>query len=385
MGMDKKTAVKRLVIAFSCLFLLTGCYDSREIEERAIVLAIGIDQINEDEVAVTVQIPIPMNIAGGSTGSGGGSEGESVKIISTTGRTFFEALERLRYQMSEKMFFGQTMILAVNKKLAKHGLENVLDALRRMPQIRRLLYPIVIEEGSAAQFLKVKTDMEKVPAVYIDRMITSEKRLDYVSDYTLGHFYDDLYHKAKQPTMLTMKVKGDNKITITGIAPFRGTHLAGMLGERDMVNVLRFGKGKVGGGMTFSVKGGDDIASFSPENVDTSYSYSLKNGKVHANIDVFIEGELREITFPYDLSKTEKLEDGFERVLREQSLATVRKLQAYNTDIIDLGARLRSFHYDMWKQVDWEKAFPEAKVNIDYEVKIRRTGSEMHNIRQKTD
>lgn len=49
----------------------------------------------------------------------------------------------------------------------------------------------------------------------------------------------------------------------------------------------------------------------------------------------------------------------------------------FKSDILGLGVRLRAFHFDLWKQVDWEREFPNVDIRISYSIEMRRTGMEM--------
>ena len=48
-----------ILILLCSLFLLTGCYDSFDVETLAYAVAIGIDKIDTDSIRLTVQIASP--------------------------------------------------------------------------------------------------------------------------------------------------------------------------------------------------------------------------------------------------------------------------------------------------------------------------------------
>jgi spore germination protein KC len=69
-----------MIILISC----TGCWDRRELEERISVVAVSIDRVEPSEdgkpmYLVSIQSPIPLKIAGGAEGSGGGGGAEAVE------------------------------------------------------------------------------------------------------------------------------------------------------------------------------------------------------------------------------------------------------------------------------------------------------------------
>ncbi|WP_440119371.1 Ger(x)C family spore germination protein [Paenibacillus sp. QZ-Y1] len=83
---------------------MTACWDRVEINDIAIVLATGIDHVDE-KVHLTAQIFIPRK-GGGGAESGGSSPSGVTMIRTAEGRTVAEALNRLQRQVARNMFWG---------------------------------------------------------------------------------------------------------------------------------------------------------------------------------------------------------------------------------------------------------------------------------------
>lgn len=58
--------MKLLKIFIICLlpFLITGCYDRKELDDLAYAIALGIDKGEEENLNITYQIAIPLKISG---------------------------------------------------------------------------------------------------------------------------------------------------------------------------------------------------------------------------------------------------------------------------------------------------------------------------------
>src|SRR3954468_7687803 len=121
-----------LISIFFLLFpLLSGCWDSQEIEQRATVLAIGIDQASNKEedrqseggithldknasepkeelIKVTAQIAVPGRIPLGPTQ--GQSSQNSVLIVQVVGHTIQDAMLNLQQQVAYETFLGHLRI-----------------------------------------------------------------------------------------------------------------------------------------------------------------------------------------------------------------------------------------------------------------------------------
>lgn len=384
----KRSLLKGLriaLLAFVCCFLLAGCWDSREIEDRTAISALAVDKTPNGGLKVTAQIPIPLQIAGGG-GSGGGGGGKPIITVHAVGRNFEEALNKIQYRVDHKLFFGQMAVIAFSQDVANSGIQSIIDALRRKAQIRRLLYPIIVEKGKASEFVKVNTQMEKIPANFIKMMIHNSVRLGTLPNDTLGRFYVGLSNSAKEPSMLSFKLNKEGKMIETGIAVFKGAKMIGLLNRQDASNLLRVSEENGGGDFTFQAGKKGQLATFKPNLSRVRYHFNYKNGRLYILVKIKMEGKITEITFPFDLEgqkQRAELQKVIEKKFAKQSLAMIKKLQKYDSDILGFGVRVRAFEPEIWDQVDWATAFRNAKVKVVYDVQIRRAGMEMKNSNRK--
>ena len=150
-----------------CLCMLAGCWDRQELEERVSVVAIAIDKTEEtadgtqDKYTVTVQIPIPIKIVGGGGGEGGGEGGmDTVQVMSATGFSFHHALINLQKRLSQELFLGHVRVILISEEVAREGVQDIIDSLRRNQQIRRLLW-LAITKNKAADGLTIKTSLKQ--------------------------------------------------------------------------------------------------------------------------------------------------------------------------------------------------------------------------------
>ncbi len=114
------------ILIFLLIFpMLTGCWDRLEIEDRAVVLAIAIDEAKPQEanessnatqilknpksnkglIRITVQIAVPGRIPLGTGGTGGGPAGQKpVWVLSSVGSTIYDSLMNLQQQLADRLF-----------------------------------------------------------------------------------------------------------------------------------------------------------------------------------------------------------------------------------------------------------------------------------------
>ncbi len=359
--------------------LLPGCWDQREIEERTSVVAIGIDRHESDPklLTVSVQIPIPIKIAGSS---GGGGSGDPVRVMSASGRTLIEAFNNLQRRVNQQLFYGHTRVIAIGEEMAKSGLNDVMDAFRRDPQIRRLLWPIVVK-GKAVELLGAKPELEQIPTVFIMSLIQNGAETGRIPDTNLGKFYINLSSPSEHP-FLNYVEAGAAGVKWSGIAVFKEDKMLGDLDDQATWSFMRIAERQNGGPIVFPYKGDDErLVSFTTDTTKVDESYWLEHGRVHAKFTVSVEGDLIGKTFDTNFSdprEIAELERGASDYLEEEARKLLDTLQReYDADILGVGSKLRAYHQRIWKQVRDTDYFAEADIDVVYDVKLRRTGMEM--------
>src|SRR5579875_2868817 len=81
-------------------FLLTGCWNYREIEKDAIARVFGDDYSEDGKPEFTVEFQTP---AKGSSGQEGGSQQALPTVVHSKGPTFYEAVKNLSESVPNKI------------------------------------------------------------------------------------------------------------------------------------------------------------------------------------------------------------------------------------------------------------------------------------------
>ncbi|WP_025844147.1 Ger(x)C family spore germination protein [Brevibacillus agri] len=373
-----------LAVLCVCVSLLTGCWDRRELEERTSVLAIAVDMVEgqEELYRLTVQIPIPIKIAG-SSGQGGGGNADAVKIMSVTGRTILDANNNLQIRLNQKLFLGHTRVLAVSEEVARKGIGDIMDSFRREPQIRRLMWPIVVK-GEAATLLKIKPQLAQVPVVFLMDLIENGAKMGTIPDQTLGDYFNQTSNKTMEPFLNYVQASA-TEVRWRGVAVFRGHKMVGTLNEVQSWSFLQLRNEERGGDVVIPLPGTDNgYVTFRPHFVKTRLDLKGRNNKgaLAAMFSCKLQGDIVEVTANTNMSPEvfiQKMQSLIKKEMEERAKKLFHQLQKeYNSDILKLGLALRAHHYrDYWEKHDWKKDFKNFPIGVDYTIKIRRLGMEM--------
>ncbi len=387
-----KLALKYSIIIIGIISLLTftGCWDARDIEDLAMVIAIGIDQEEkEGPFLVTFQIALPAAI---DSENGNGSE-NAVWNTSIEGDSVFEAFHRMRTYVSRDIFFGHTQILIFGENLAEHGVGPVLDFIQRETNLRRTVR-VVIAKGEAKTILDAQPKLEQMASIELLKLIDNQELTSLTYMEILGNFIADLDSPARAamaPGVSRIKnTPDDEELTeqrIEQTAVFKKDKLVYWLNAVETKGML-FVQGLISGGSIVFKDPIDDehLVNIQIVRSRTDIDVKIYEGNPTFLIKVSTEGALASHTSPHDLLSPEnlsKLEMRAANIVRDRIEGSVKKAQELEADFLGLGGIIAQKHPRYWAEIeeDWEEILPQIKVRVESKFKIRKTGLVLRPIR----
>lgn len=125
-----------ILILFHILFLTTGCWNRRELNELAIATGMAIDITDDDQYLVTVQIVNPGEVA---SKQAKGTQA-SVTTFEAKAGSISEAIRKMTTNAPRKIYLSHLRILVLSEELAKHGIGKSLEFLSRDHEMRTDFY-----------------------------------------------------------------------------------------------------------------------------------------------------------------------------------------------------------------------------------------------------
>jgi spore germination protein KC len=382
-----------LLLTFTLLLLLTGCWDRRELNELAISVAIGIDKVGS-QYQVTVQVVQPGVVAAKKGGSGGATP---VTMSQAKGATIFEAIRKMATDSPRKIYAAHLRVAVIGEELAREGIGNALDLLSRNYEFRMDFYLLVAKGTTAANVLNILTPLEKIPASKLFGAIeTSEKVWAPVMAVTLDKFIMDYGSMGKNPVLSGIKVSGDDEkggtkgnletirpaaqLRNTGLAVFRKDKLIGWLNEKESKGynyILNNVSSTVG--HLACPQGGNVAVEVIRSKAEMKGS--VNNGLPRLAVELLVEQNVGEVQCRIDLTKVKAIQD-LERIaeqaLKETLDSSIKAAQSkYKADIFGFGNTIHHSDPGAWKSIkaEWDKLFEKTVVDVTVKVKLRRTGT----------
>lgn len=398
--------MKKFLLSFALMntvLLLCGCWDRYEIEERANILALSIDiadegddivmhevthakgefPVTEDQVVykMTAQLAVPGKVMLGPSGGETNSE-ETDWLLVAYGYSMKDALSNLQQELAERIYLGHIQIIVVSDKIAKSGLKDIMDFLRRDFEVRRTSW-LMVTEGDAQEILKATPPVQTVPSLYLASTLQDAVRYGKLPSEYLGKIWIDFSDIGVDAMVPLVKSKGDH-ILVDGLAYFRGYKMVGKLSPTETGAVLAL-QGENPAGYTNVVKPENQKGVYlvKPLRRKSKISIDLVNGQPKVSIHVKIEGFIEEELYTNDLNekKLEEIEKTISKFGEKSLLALMKKLQEDESDPLGLGAMVRAYYPKYWNEKvkdneGWYKVYKDLDITIHLDYKIRRTGLE---------
>ncbi len=367
-----------IVICILLIVTLTGCWNRRELDTLAVVLGVGVDKLMKSgKVQITAQVVKPAEIKTQS----GEVRTEAFWNVIGTGDTIFGTLRDMTNKSSRKLFFPHNQLLIFSKSIAEEGIQKYIDFFVRDPECRMNVW-VLISQGMAMDILDVKSELEKIPANNIAKLIegqaaaTSQTRAVKLKDLVIG-----LMSKTTASTIPFIKIvkDGDKKVAIISeTAVFKGDKLVGSMNKiegRGLLWVL----GNVKSGIIDVEDSNNDKVSLEIIRASSKVVPEINNDKISIKVNINEEGNIGEQTGPENLAELREialLEEKKAEVIKREVMVAVRKAQELDADVFGFGDAIHKKYPEEWEEIEknWDEIFKNIQVEVDVEAKLRLMG-----------
>ncbi len=344
---------KRQTVALLALLLcltLSGCYDSREVEETAYLIGLGIDK-GESAMQYTFQISNPLEMGKTSQKESeepppeaGEDANKGVNNMTIEAENFYLALSELRSYLGKEPDVSHLKVIAFSKELARDGLLPHAETLFAHREIRPDTNLCLAE--SASDFLtKVKPTLEQSTARYYE-LLFWRRYSPYAPVSELEDFVTACLDTGKDPVLPLA-----NGEQISGMGIFQdGVLVAEADGKKAMLYKLLSGKGS-----DITVAAGDSVFSVSSRGTP-NISVSPNQSPPRITVSPRLRATLLEGSAEDRSRLAAQLDEDMTALLRESA--------ALSADILGCGSALRASCQteEDWRQRNWANEFKKASI-----------------------
>jgi spore germination protein KC len=366
-----------LILILFLLFSQTGCWNAREINELAFVLSVALDK-TDNGFKVTAQIAKPETYS--KTPSGGASSAVKEKpfwLISSTGKSIFEAVRNMAAVSSRRIFWSHIKVIIMSDELAKNNLQEIFDFFSRNPELRFRTW-VAVTPGEAGKILEIVPIMEKDPSLNIEKIIDKTNLTGKACGIMLKDFlekYMDLYTNPVA-SRIVLTTQGDKPaVKLEGAAVFGSKKMAGWLNENETRGYLWI-TNEISGSVRVVNCPYDGLpVTLEMKNGKTNIKSTVTNGIPQFTITAEARAKITEkacITEFTDPKSLQALEEVLASAISSDIKSAVTAAKNLNSDFLDFSSVLHRAHKAEWNSLspDWSQLFSKSEVKIQVKAKI---------------
>jgi hypothetical protein len=183
----QKTLIAMLILGIA--LISSGCYDNRETDTLATVMAVGIDK---GEKYGFKMYTFAVADTGGMSGSDKG-DGTSLICFNTEAKSIGEAIGNLEGTISKEPSFSHISAILFSKSAALHGMYEDIDYFEKKISVRPQTMIAVTDINAGEYLSKLKPILESNPEKYFQSIFknkNSDIRDMSISDFTNAYYTD---------------------------------------------------------------------------------------------------------------------------------------------------------------------------------------------------
>ncbi|AGL02713.1 Ger(x)C family spore germination protein [Desulfoscipio gibsoniae] len=401
---------KALVLVLCTMVLsLTGCYDYSEPDEKAWVLAIGVDKGRENKLTVTSVVAVPKDIAGGGgqsePGGGGGGQGGFFTVSIDT-PTILSNLELANTVVDRRVSLSHIKWIVFSRELAEEGIGEYVAPLVRFHQFRRSSQ-LIICEGRAEDFLaKGMPRLEDNVGKFYELMQRGWRFTEFIPFDSFHQFYYKSENPGVEPVAQLAALGNDDPAYPDNSPKPKGQYQAGRIPRKGGSEIEIMGGAVFKEGRMMGTLNGDEVGVqklffgtlkrtivdvHDPNHPDRyiivdviprqkpRVDISITEGRPQIAVDVKLEGQIISLQSGEDYEKPDRLyivEDAVQRAIGEDINNTIAKSKQLNADFLGFGLHAQKLFqtWPQWIAYNWKEKFTDADITVDVDYKVRRTG-----------
>lgn len=365
---------------------LTGCWDRREINDIAFVVATAFDK-QEDQYIASVQVPLPGQMGSvGNAGGGGGTSGEKPWFIdSTAGKNIRDANIKQQKSLSRALYFAHRRVLILGEDLSKEGIAPVMDVVSRVPQ-NRLTSFLLIAEGMARDVLSADAPTEQFPGEMLRELAQNSMKRPQMIKHVVEAMLADGIDPVVPVVHVTKTHPGQatpsrTNLQLSGVAVFNGENrLAGILYQDKAQGLLMAMDQSRNTQVTVLAPSKDGYITVVFQETRATIIPEIKGDQVTMHIRIRGKGSVVENESTYDLGFNGNL-IRIERLVQEKIQSEIKEAveeaaHRLHADPMGLGLRVYRSYTEDWYRMkkDWPRYLANVKVVVEPNIHIEHSG-----------
>ncbi len=354
---------KALRAAAACclLGLLSGCWDSKDVDNRLMIGAMGLEKGSGKQLNVWMRFPLPKTTES--------TEGKDFFTMSQAGLTVADAMNRARYKLPKSLDASSTRALLLDESIAHFDLKSYLEFAVRERSVP-LDAVVAIVKGKMSRIFTSPNPTGELSGIYTKLFFEPYAGgIPRKNKTMLWEIYSKLYNPLHSNLIPILIEGSQNTFELDGNAIFMKDRMVGELSKDESliyeIITHRFHDSEV------KLMSRSDVKIVHNR---TRVKTELKNGQPIITVDSWLVVTLVDSSQMNEMNEGEVLAE-LQENLNRQAKSMFAKTQKAGADIFGFGNRFRSrlqpSRYDKWPEL-----YKTADIGMKFHIDLRNTGLE---------
>lgn len=346
--------MKKIILLLFLIFISTGCYDYKELNNLAIISGIAIDYDNDsNEYITSFEI---LNDSDKSISS-------NSYYASGHGITLIDSFNDAKSEINKIPFYSHVNVMILSQNVLSKHTNDLIDFIIHNPEITNMFYIVIAKDTKAMDIITSTTQGNDTVSQSIYKLIDNKDLSDNLSLKVRFEDFASLVLNDMQDLYLPSVKIDKDKIALEGIAIFNSDKLIKFLNynESQALNILLDESKNAYYSFTCK-KDSEVIINIYNQNI----SYKIDNNKV--NIKATLLGNILKNDCDYNLNDDEKLlVKKYNKIIKDDIFKLIKILKDNNSDVLGI-------NYMYYKNNNDTLDFKKLKFDVDVDVNINNNG-----------
>ncbi|NQX59149.1 Ger(x)C family spore germination protein [Paenibacillus qinlingensis] len=340
------------IVATLLLFILSGCWDNKDINHRSLPIAMG---VSYSQGKYTVFLDIPKV-----------SVKDAIEVVSESGDTINEIIDHISMNMESEIDLLHLKIIVVDKEFAKHGLNDGVASLIRSRHVSPKTLFVICDESPERFFRKMDQTSTDGTMIYdfFQRNCGLSPEIAYTQTWKI---FRSIHSFTNDVVIPIIKSGNTTVLESTGSAIIKNGKMVGRLTNEETLLINVFNGKQTQGKIEVTGKATVQIVSNKLSHRSSFlHNEPLLTSKLKLKVIILdTRGGITQVMIKDELSKlvVERFEKLFE------------KIRLGGADVLGVG---QYFRHELTRQQleDWRSQyFANLKIDLEVSTSIRNTGN----------
>ncbi len=360
--MDKRRGKLSALLAALSL-LLTGCWDSIEVNDLDLSTMVILDK-QGDEYSFTVEFPvIPSSTMGGASTP-------KDKYLSGSGASFVSARDSLEAKLEKPLYLGTVRTLVVTENAARYDLPEYLFRLREDTSYRQKVV-LAITRETPGDLIRFDNETESPGGFSIDEMLATSVRSGRTYEKITAQYVEDIL--GRRGFVVHCIGLREGQLALTGYSVFCDARCVGFIPVEQAKGLIFLLADKPV--WAYRVPFGGGYATVEVSGAGKKIAAAYRDGNASCSVHMDFRAEVQYFSqvqlFPLTGQALEEIKGNLESMLENEIRSAIEQSQnTYQCDYLQVCEAFRLGYPEIYGKLDWSREYPYVQMDVITRVEL---------------